>query len=80
MIVMLYEYWYMKFAWNHLHVAHFIVLYSKWDNISQWLYQVINRSYDDGIKDSPTSLEESHDVLPPHTDDSERGNVSREVR
>lgn len=27
--------------------------------------QVINRSYDGGIKDSPISLEESHDVLPP---------------
>jgi hypothetical protein len=34
---------------------------------------VINRSYDAGIKDSPASPEESHDVLPPPCDGSERG-------
>jgi len=43
----------------------FIILYFKRD-ILQWSCQVINRSYDGDIKDSPTSLVESHDILPPY--------------
>lgn len=48
---------------------------------------VINRSYDGGIKDSPTSPGESHDVspappppLPPRAAAERAWNVSREVR